>query len=158
MFGVISAPRQSNDRARERVLGITDAMSANGISPNTLRLTETRYSIDAGAEAFIELMAKPDKPSVVMCGNDVLAVGALQGAKKIGVRVPEDVSVTGFDDIELASITDPQLTTVHVPHKEMGMKAAQILIDMVAGSPPQPSIELATRLCIRQSLGAFALV
>ena len=88
-----------------------------------------------------------------MCGNDVLATGALHGAKKMGLRVPDDISITGFDDIELASIADPGLTTVHVPHREMGKRAAQMLIDMVNGTPPSESVELKTWRCLRGSLG-----
>ena len=68
---------------------------------------------------------------MIFCGNDVLAVGAIRSAHKLGLNVPKDVSITGFDDIELAKIVIPELTTVHVPHQEMGNKAAVALVDMV---------------------------
>lgn len=148
----ISAEQASNDRARNRILGIRDAMEENGIPSESLQLIETPYGIESGEIAFRKLVMGANKPTVVMCGNDVLAVGALQGAKHLGIRVPEDVSVTGFDDIELASIAEPELTTVHVPHREMGKQAAQMLIDMVEGTPPVHSIELMTRICMRRSL------
>ena len=157
-IGVISADQKSNDRAAQRVLGIRDAMADAGLSPDALHLIETPYSIENGAHAFQEFMNRPNAPTVIMCGNDVLATGALQGAKKMGLRVPEDVSITGFDDIELASIASPELTTVHVPHREMGKRAAEMLIDMVNGTPPAKSIELETTLCIRQSLGPPASI
>ncbi len=155
-IGVISAEQKSNDRASERVSGIRDAMKDAGLATDALQLIETPYGIENGALAFQEFMSRPEAPTVIMCGNDVLATGALQGAKKIGLRVPDDVSITGFDDIELASIADPELTTVHVPHREMGKRAAHMLIDMVNGSPPTESVELKTTLCIRQSLGPAA--
>lgn len=151
-IAVISAEQASNDRARNRILGIRDAMEENGIPPESLQLVETYYGIETGEIAFKELMTGPIRPTVIMCGNDVLAVGALQGAKHMGICVPEEVSITGFDDIELASIADPELTTVHVPHREMGKQAAQMLIEMVDGTPPVQSIELMTRVCMRKSL------
>ncbi|MDC1213689.1 LacI family DNA-binding transcriptional regulator [Rhodospirillales bacterium] len=155
-IGVISADQQSNDRARERVSGIRDAIQDAGLSPDALQLIETPYGIENGAVAFQDFMSRPNAPTVIMCGNDVLATGALHGAKKMGLRVPDDISITGFDDIELASIADPELTTVHVPHREMGKRAAQMLIDMVNGTPPTESVELKTWLCLRGSLGPAA--
>ena len=77
----------------------------------------------------------------------------MRRAKQMGLRVPQDVSITGFDDIELATVLDPEITTVHVPHREMGRQAAKQLIAMVAGNGPDASIELDPRLCLRGSLG-----
>lgn len=95
-----------------------------------------------------------DCPTAVICDNDVLAVGALQMARKLGLRAPEDVSVTGFDDIELATVVEPPLTTVHVPHREMGRVAARLLVDMLGGAAPQPPICLETEFCSRGTLSA----
>jgi LacI family transcriptional regulator len=92
------------------------------------------------------------RPSVVMCGNDVLAVGALRGAREIGLSVPDDVSITGFDDIELARIVEPQITTLHVPHREMGRRAAEALIDIVEKRNSGASIELQSSIQLRGSL------
>jgi LacI family transcriptional regulator len=155
-IGVISGEQEENDRARERVLGIREAVNEAGLPPDSLQLIETPYGINNGTNAFHTLMGKPQKPTVIMCGNDVLAIGALKGAKSRGFSVPNDVSITGFDDIELASIADPELTTVHVPHREMGRKAAEMLVDMVNGAPPMESVELKTTVCIRGSLGTPA--
>jgi len=151
-IGVISAEQTSNDRARDRYLGIQEALLEVGLSPETLQLIETPYGIESGAVAFRKLMCLPERPTVVMCGNDVLAVGALREAKKIGINVPGDVSITGFDDIELASIADPALTTVHVPHTEMGRQAANMLVGMLNGDIQGQSIELSTSLCLRETL------
>jgi len=153
-IGVISAAQESNDRALNRVIGIREAMNEAGLAADALQLIETPYGIDNGSQALQELMSSNKPPTVVMCGNDVLATGALQGAKKMGLRVPGDISITGFDDIELAALAEPGLTTVHVPHREMGKRAAQMLMDMVKGTPPEQSVELRTTVCIRGSLGA----
>ncbi|MDH5531458.1 MAG: substrate-binding domain-containing protein, partial [Paracoccaceae bacterium] len=88
----------------------------------------------------------------IMCANDVLAVGAMLGAREMGVDVPKDVSITGFDDIELAQVAVPGLTTVHVPHLEMGRRAAEILVRLVQDDGPAETIELPAELRMRQSL------
>lgn len=152
-IGVISALVKGNDRASERLEGIKDAARAHGIPPAQLVVVETPYGIETGAKAMMQLMCKALPPTVVMCGNDVLAAGALHAAKSLGLDVPGDVSVTGFDDIELARIVTPPLTTVHIPHREMGKKAALALIDLVEGGPVTPPVELKTSVEIRGSLG-----
>jgi len=151
-IAMISGITQGNDRAQARVEGVRKAMADNGLDANALTLIETSYEIDKGAEAFGQLMALSPRPTVVMCGNDVLAVGALRQAEKLGIQIPEQVSVTGFDDIELAEIVTPALTTVHVPHREMGRKAARELIAMVEGKSEGRSLCIDTRLVNRGSL------
>lgn len=151
-IAMISGQTIGNDRAKNRVEGVRKTMTDNGLDASTLTLIETDYEIDKGAEAFAELMAIAPRPTVVMCGNDVLAAGALREAARLGVKVPEEVSVTGFDDIELAEIVSPALTTVHVPHREMGRKAARELTAMVEGKSDGQSICISTRLVNRASL------
>ena len=152
-IGVISAIVKGNDRASERLEGIKDAAKALGIPSDHLYVVETPYGIETGADAMNKLMQGQQPPTVVMCGNDVLAAGALRAAKAMGLAVPEDISVTGFDDIELARIVTPTLTTVHVPHREMGTKAAAALIGLVEGGPAGPPVELGISVEIRESLG-----
>ena len=152
-LGMISAPTADNDRARERVAGVRHAMAAAGLAAERLTLIETPYGIETGGAALHEILAQAPDTTAVVCGNDVLAVGALRAAKALGRRVPEDLSITGFDDIELAELTEPALATVHVPHREMGRRAAAMLLGGVAGAAPLTSVELPTRLCLRPSLG-----
>jgi LacI family transcriptional regulator len=153
-IGMISALATGNDRARDRIEGVRAALHDHGLDPTTLRLIETPYSIANGAEAMAQLLAAPTPPTAVICGNDVLAVGALQMARKQGLRVPEDVSITGFDDIELATVVDPPLTTVHVPHREMGREAARMLVSMLSGTAPPLPVCLETEFCPRGTLSA----
>lgn len=150
--GLITAPLATNDRARGRAAGVRDAIREAGLPFEALKIVETAYGIETGAEAFQEIMAGPQKPTLVFCGNDVLAAGALQRARKLGFSVPDDVSVNGFDDIDLARITSPALTTVHVPHREMGRRAAQVLIHMLETGSKGESIELPTDVRWRGSL------
>ncbi len=152
-IGVISGTTAGNDRARQRVEGIRDAVSAHGLDPDGLAIIETAYQIESGGDAFEILMEAANPPTAVICGNDVLAAGALARARVRGIDVPGDVSVTGFDDIELAMIVHPALTTVHVPHREMGRKAACALVDMVEQKQAGQSVKLDTSLRLRGSLG-----
>ena len=149
----ISAPLASTDRARDRVEGIRLAMAEAGLDPFGLILTEVPYGIGQGEVAFRTALAAAPDTTLVMCGNDVLALGALRAAREMGLSVPLDVSVTGFDDIELAMLAEPALTTVHVPHREMGRRAANTLIQMLNTGETPASVALPTDIRVRQSLG-----
>lgn len=130
-LAMISAVTKGNDRAQTRVEGFRQALSEHGIDPHSVEIIETTYEVESGARAFEEIVSHGKHPTAVLCGNDVIAVGALRAAKTMGFNVPGDVSITGFDDMELARIVEPALTTVRVPHNEMGQRAAQELVAMV---------------------------
>ncbi len=150
---LITAERNGNDRAQQRYEGLLNAMKAHGLDPKTLHVIETTYSITNGAEALKTLMQSDQKPTAVICGNDVLAAGAMVQARKMGLKVPDDLSITGFDDIEIAEIVTPTLTTVHVPHRKMGKGAAQMLVALRNGQNPDQSTELEAVTILRESLG-----
>lgn len=150
-LALISAEIGQNDRARARVDGVRAAMRAAELSEADLTLVTTPYGIENGAQAFEDVMKA--HPTAVLCGNDVLAVGALRKAREMGIAVPDDVSICGFDDIELAEVAYPPLTTVHVPHNEMGRTAAKALVRMVQGLEVSGSRELKTRIVHRGTLG-----
>ena len=152
-LALISASTARNDRAKARQVGIQDAMRDAGQNPETLQIIETKYGIEEGAIAFGEIMSALVKPTAVFCGNDVLAVGALRRAREMGVAVPDDVSIIGFDDIELAQVAYPPLATVHVPHREMGQRAAFALASRVKDGVKLESIELQTIPVLRGTLG-----
>ncbi len=152
-LAMITAATAGNDRAAERVLGIRDAMSEAGLDDAALEVVEAAYGIDSGARAFAELMARRPGPTAILCGNDVLAVGAVGQARDMGLGVPGDVSITGFDDIELAQVSHPKLTTVHVPHREMGRKAARALVAALEDGVPMVGEELRADIRLRGSLG-----
>lgn len=149
-IAMIAGIADGNDRARHRIEGLRERLAAHGLAP--MAVEESVYGIESGAAAFERIMERPAHPTAILCGNDVLAVGALRGAQRMGLRVPEDVSITGFDDIEIANIVTPALTTVHVPHREMGRTAARSLVEMVETSGPVPSTRLETSIVERASL------
>lgn len=148
----ISARTTLNDRAKARQLGIEDAMVASNLSPDDLHIVETTYGIEQGATAFAQVMKSAPQTTAVFCGNDVLGAGALRSARELGVKVPEDVSIIGFDDIELAEIAYPALTTVHVPHREMGRRAGEALAKLVTEGTQIEAVELEASLVFRDTL------
>lgn len=152
-LGVIVGLTRNNDRARDRITRIEHAIADYGAQTAPLQVIEAEYTFQEGAKALDQLLANPTPPTAVICGNDVLAVGAVKRAKQLGLAVPEDLSITGFADIEVSELIDPELTTVHVPHREMGIAAAKSLIAMLKTQTPVESHLLETRIVNRQSLG-----
>lgn len=153
-LGVISGHSRGNDRVRLRLEGVRQAVAEAGLDPDAVPIVETSYEIESGNAGFDALLEAGTRPTAVICGNDLLAVGALRRAQARGLDVPGDVSITGFDDMELALLVDPALTTVAVPHRDMGQKAAQVLVDMVEKKSDARSVKLPTLVKLRGSLGA----
>jgi LacI family transcriptional regulator, galactose operon repressor len=151
-IAMIAGLTHNNDRARDRVLGLKVAISERGLPVENVEIIETSYSFASGADALETLMKSTPRPTAVICGNDVLAIGAMKRAKSLGLRVPEDVSFTGFDDIELSSVVEPELTTMHVPHRKMGKIAAECLLAMLKTDTPSRSHHLKAFIVERQSL------
>ncbi|CAN0499208.1 unnamed protein product, partial [Discosporangium mesarthrocarpum] len=127
-IAMIAGQTKGNDRAAERVAGVREALVEQGLDLAPDALIECHYTLAQGEDAARRLLSGPQKPTAMICGNDVLAAGALHFARKNSLRVPDDFSVVGFDDIELASIVDPELTTVRAPHRQMGQAAAEMLV------------------------------
>lgn len=152
-FGVISAHTAANDRASERVAGVRAALERRGLTLPADAVYERPYSIATGREGFRYLRTRRDPPTAVVCGNDVLAIGALIEARAMGVRVPDDVSIVGFDNIELAANVDPPLTTVDVPAAEMGERAADYLAARIAGQTGLSAVHLEPTLIARRTTG-----
>jgi LacI family transcriptional regulator len=152
-FGIITRNFANNDRLRLRVEAIRDTLSAGGLAvrPQHVKITNN-WRIAAGRDAMQAMLAeKGDRPTAVICTNDYLATGALIEAKAAGLRVPQDISITGFDDVELARHADPPLTTVHVPAAEMGRTVAQHIIDTLGGLEPEIPSPLEAQLVLRES-------
>ena len=149
-IAVLSAESAVNDRARVRLEGVRQEFAKAGLSEP--EVIECAFGIPSAGHAFQALMQRDDRPSAVICINDVLAVGATMKARELGFVVPDQVSITGFADIELAKVVHPALTTVHLPHGEMGRQAARTLIDMARGNKKPESICLPTFIQERGSL------
>lgn len=148
-FAMISGVTANNERARDRLHGVRDALGARDIKLAPGRVLEKTYSLASGREGLRELMAASNPPTVVMCGNDVLAIGAIAECNTLGINVPQQVSITGFDDMEIASLLSPGLTTVHFPTTELGQFAATHLLSRLAGKKIASLHELPVELKVR---------
>jgi len=149
----ITGPRgwlATEDRRR----GYRAALAAAGILPDPALEVEAVPEITPGREAADYLLDLPEPPTAIFAFNDGIAIGAIQAARARGLRVPEDLSVVGFDDVEHATIVTPALTTVRQPLEEMGRTAVSLLIRLLERQRFETlHIELATRLVVRESTG-----
>ncbi len=152
-FAMIAGITKGNDRAAERVAGVQEALSRRRLALHPSRLLEQPYAITAGREALRRLCSGPDRPTAIVCGNDVLALGALLEAGALGLGVPEDLSITGFDDLDLAREIGPGLTTIHAPLEEMGRLTAEYLLATDGTGDPPLHLELPAELVVRGSTG-----
>lgn len=141
-----------NERVRARIAGTKAAMKAAGLDLRPDWIIEQPFTFEGGRIAVRELMKGSDRPTVLICGTDLQAAGAIGECRDQGIRVPEDLSITGSDDIELSSLLTPKLTTVHVPTFEIGVRAAHRVVDLVEGKSTVESPRLTTHLVIRDSL------
>jgi len=150
-FAMISGITEGNERAHERLEGVREALAARGIVLRPEWVVEKPYTLSAGREGLREVMQATPRPTAVVCGNDVLAIGALAACHSQGLAVPREVSVTGFDDLEMAAVVTPALTTVHFPTSELGTYAAQYLLARFAGRAVETLTELPVELVVRGS-------
>lgn len=136
-FGVVAGITEHNDRAADRVRGYRAALERRGVALPAGRVIECAYTVPAARTAMGALLRMPQPPTAVLCGNDILAYGALQECLWRQMRVPQDVSITGFDDIDMAAHCRPGITTLHVPAFDLGVRAAEVLLG-VGGVPDGP--------------------
>lgn len=138
--------------ARARLDGYRAAMDAARVPADFALLRLGAFSYEDGYRLGRDLLALAEPPTAVFCANDLQALGLYEVAREAGVRVPDDLSVVGFDDIEFARWYGPPLTTVRQPLAEMGATAAELVLTLASGQKPaQNRIELATTLVVRAS-------
>ncbi|TKJ28835.1 MAG: hypothetical protein CEE40_10545 [Chloroflexi bacterium B3_Chlor] len=140
---------------RECYLGYQRALTSAGLDMDSELVVEVpAFSMDHGYQAAQGLLDKPDAPSAIFGAADLLAIGAMQAIKAGGLTIPDDMAVVGYNDIELAALVDPALTTVSAPAYEMGVQAMTMLRTLHGGQPVKPGrIILDTELIIRRSCG-----
>ena len=155
VFGLIHQPARNNDRVVARLEGLRRALAREGLALRPQHVREGPATIEFGAESLNAIRAaESPRPTAVMCGNDTLAIGALAGARQLGVAVPEALSVTGFDDGRMAAYVDPPLTTVFVDNDEIGRRAAEYLLSKLDGKEIASVCQIPTTLIIRSSTGS----
>jgi len=141
--------------AVERLKGFKRALREFGITMAPEYIQEGRFDRLSGYEKSLMLLQFSPRPTAVFAANDLVALGVLAAMRELGLRCPEDVSLTGFDDLELASFTNPALTTVAQPAYQMGARAAALLFERLRGEDlPAQHIVMKTALKARDSTAA----
>jgi DNA-binding LacI/PurR family transcriptional regulator len=155
-IGLILGPYTKVRRARRRLEGYQAALGDNALRYDPRMVIEKQPTLLEGEEAMRKLLSMRQPPTAVFAASDMLAVGALAAAREMGFRVPEDVSVAGFDDIDFAAFCNPPLTTVRVPASQMGAMAVEVLMEMIEGNSGEVrQITLDTELIVRGSCRRF---
>ncbi len=150
-IAVISGLTEGNDRAAARLTGVRDALARRGLVLPLAHVVERPFGVEQGREAFRLLMSRHDPPTAVVCGSEPFAYGALFESRRLGIRVPQTVSVTGFDDQWLASQISPTLTTVRTPRRQMGRLAGRYLLSVLSGEEVSAPRPLDVELVVRES-------
>jgi LacI family transcriptional regulator len=153
-FGVVATPTRDNLNAQRRLAGVLETLEARGIRLPPVRIVERPFSYEKGGEGFKALMQGDPRPTAIVCLNDVLAIGAMAECRAMGLSIPEDVSITGCEDLEVARMAVPPLTTVRYPTREMGHYAGTFLLETLRGERPLRQRIFPTELVVRGSSGA----
>ena len=149
-IGYIGGPDSSWDNA-QRQAGYEHALLGHGLPVDQGLIVKSFYRVCDVEQAMQPLLCLPSLPTAIFCYDDTTALKAMRAIHAAQLRVPQDISVVGFDDVQLACFFEPPLTTVAQPKWEMGEKAVQIILDLAAGNEPVKDSVLPARLVIRQS-------
>lgn len=141
------------DASRDRLRGYRQALTSSDIPFDPALVYPGNWEPSAGYEGTRHLMQLDNPPDAIFCANDMMAVGCYDALKELGLSIPEDISVVGFDDREIAQFMRPPLTTLVLPHYQMGSLAAEILLDIAGGlSGGHDQIKVECPLVSRQSV------
>lgn len=155
-IAAIFPPQDGNDRASLRLRGVTDALHKAGTEIRSDWCLETPYSVGAARAAALSLIASKEKPSAIICGNDVLAWGTLHALTSAGIGVPDEMSVTGIGDFNGSKDFEPPLTTVRIPARTIGERAADAIVQLIVTSDQADVGSLVTpELTVRKTSGIF---
>ncbi|MGD8201298.1 LacI family DNA-binding transcriptional regulator [Ornithinimicrobium sp. W1679] len=147
--------REDLESARLREQGFRQAMASAGLEVDETLLATGSYRSESAVGPARLLLDRRDRPSAVFAANDLMAIRTIEVAASLGLDVPQDLSVVGFDNVPESALSDPPLTTVAQPLREMGRTAVSMLLTLMAGQQPeQTHVRLGTRLVARASAAA----
>ncbi|MDU9038068.1 LacI family DNA-binding transcriptional regulator [Pseudomonas corrugata] len=150
-IGIIKGPR-SSPLTLDRVAGYEDALRQAGLAVDPGLICHGDFTLNAGYDGAGAMLALAERPSALFCENDEMAIGALKRIKESGLRVPEDISLVGFDDIPFAAYCDPPLTTIAQPAETFGRRAVEMLIALIENKPvAERHVVLPFELTVRDS-------
>ncbi|KMY58097.1 LacI family DNA-binding transcriptional regulator [Geobacillus stearothermophilus] len=140
--------------SRDRLRGYQQALAQHELEADAALVQEGDFTYESGYHLTLKLLALEKPPTAIFAANDEMAIGAIKAVRHRGGRVPDDVAVVGFDDIQMASIFEPSLTTIAQPMFEIGQKAMELLLALIEGtSARRRQLVLPDRLVIRDSCG-----
>jgi LacI family transcriptional regulator len=141
--------------AADRLLGYRAELQELGLEPRAEYEVPGDFYIESGEAAMRTLLSLPEPPTAVFAASDMMAVGAIQAIEDTGLRCPDDIAIVGFDDIQLAELVSPALTTIRQDKRELGTAAARSLVQLIddTGAAPHVSV-LPVELIVRESSGA----
>ena len=151
-FGAISAARRPLG-FDQRLLGFRRRLAEDGIELPDTAVADGDMSVASGYHAATQLLNREDRPTAIFALNDRMALGALQCAREFGLRVPQDISIAGFDDNDAASHSNPPLTTVRLPSYREGQEAAALLFRLLERQPVPDETIVRTEVVVRSSTG-----
>jgi len=155
-IGHIAGPPDTST-AQGRLAGYQQALSAAGLPYDERLVAAGRFTVASGYEAALRLLDRPDRPSAIFAASDMQAVGVMKAARRLGLRIPDDLALAGGDDVELAEFLEVPLTTFHVPYDEIGRRAATILIARLEGTcTTTQQIVFQPQLIVRRSTQSSA--
>lgn len=155
-IGLVCGVSAVNDRAAQRIEGYRASLREADLPFDPALVAERPFEVAEGAAATQAIMANRNPPTALFCANDIQALGALFACQRLGLTVPHDVSIIGFDDLPMTRMANPALSTVHVPAREMGEAAADALVRAVDLGDPIPSRTLEAAVIVRESVAAPA--
>jgi len=135
-IGMIFPSMSENDRARARLRGAMGALDAAGITVPKAWVTEAPYSVGHAKQACMDLLAISPRPTAILCANDIIAHGAIHAANRLGLRIPQEISIIGIGDFPGSAEMEPALTTMRIPAKRIGGLAGSHLVATIAGERP----------------------
>ncbi len=143
--------RRDLDSALLREKGYRDSMAAAGLSVNESHVRDAGYEAEPAGLAATDVLSRADRPTAIFAANDMSALAVVASAKALGIRVPEDLSVVGFDDVPDAALADPPLTTVRQPLQRMGEEAMRLLLDILGNVDRPHHVRLPVELIVRST-------
>jgi LacI family transcriptional regulator len=147
--------RQDLKSAERRLRGYQDSLTQAGLPIDPKLITQGDFTAASGLMCARYLLGLPNRPTAIFCANDQSALGTYQAAQEIGLSIPDDLSVIGFDNIPEAALADPPLTTIDQSIREMGMIATEMLVKLIQGEPlKSKTLQTSTRLILRDSCRA----
>jgi LacI family transcriptional regulator len=149
-IGCLAGPEDSTTAA-DRLTGYRNALAQNGMTLDKRLVRRGAWTPESGYQLARQLLEGNEAPTAVLCANDRMAFGAIKAARELGLNIPKDLAVVGFDNVPLGSYFDPPLTTVEIPMYDIGTAAMQMLIDLLSGEKFEKLRLFSTKLLVRGS-------